>query len=1712
MKIHYNRSSGTCRPGYPCGTGHPIESIKVKGCYQMTVKQKKNHVIKLTILIFLLVCLLAEEPGKIIWAAEGQDYFPGITEMKKSYTKNHPFRILEIVEDSTQAELGAYISGQEPFVKMEGYESLEDGLSKLDSREKREDFANNQLKDSDGTRKYRDFTSVLTGEEQQGPLNYSEYEEEYFLTAKEKKDGWKQIRLAEKETIVLKGSYEKTEEGTGDFTKEERYFIPAYEGDEKEEEPSYRENIYGFTCEDKDADKPYEVIFSAVSENVKDISLSEIENKYYDYKNGQYGLYEKIYQEVRKELELPEDTQVYTAETQSGFPAVQYSLLYDSLDTIKEKVQKQEAGYGIDSLGNYYVEEIETSDSSEEQIQTVQKKLYYVSGYRMVPCKEIHTEYEGDYYYTVSDVSFSCRKADETDTKEAQEQGYVYEGSYSAIHPAKEEAYVKTEEEDGTAQSHYYISDPVYEYTPEAGDYTFVQDENGEETEHIIDRIYYKGGFSNNDWMKKYVFHLKEEDYDNFSVEVDTRTVSELKDTDFSSYQSFFISGGNLDSNEIHAIEEEINEKKACIINWDQVSQNIHSGAYKLAQKLLGQDGSISHSFVTGSVYFFSKADAVGENAENLSFVNRYFSQTLPSIEGFSSMNQYIASENILRELEGKERLSDEISQARVLEYVFTYSYKRTLIPKDNICILEIEPGGSYSLNQNRVLSWLGYEDYGDLDKSLWRISSDCGEDEDYPLDNIIDGQQDTYWLSGAHEGSGTEGHSHSFLIDLYKEQTFSGFRYCQYPVGIESADETEVSTGMETSTLKEYEFWISNDKKEWQKIQSGIIETDTDNREAEVFFDAHYSARYVKVVYGNEQDGGSGISSGSETSSSLRASCAEFTLFREKQTEETESKSPKVTIEHMSSAEFVGNIDDLNTKYDLIYLGMNTDGFIIRNGKTDYADDQLDGMAYTHTGDLFSLTDVDGLRTSYLSEAGQDASEKYRLSGNDITKAGYKGLLDFIKSGAPVVLEDSFFQVREQEGKVLNEEKIDNSSWIYQFAAEASKNSNLLTQSEISDSARFLYYLNLPKPGLVLTKKPVDVTGSEEAERYLKVSDDNRACLEYTFSIEDQSAVHRDEASYDVKLYVDKNADGKYSEKTEALTDILVTDSSGNKMKIKKGHYALKQNQTYHIKRQVPKGYQGVISWKLEVIRNQGTGIRASETGYAAVDPSASDTVSLNVLQIIKSDGTTNLNCRTDTQFQEVLKAAKGFDFHFTVKTQEEVKNWSYGMKKDGESSECFQSYDMIILGFADEHNGLIEGSSSVKALKEYIQSGHAVIVTHDTTQSVNDSFTRELQDIIGMDRYGVTDSELAFLKKGKVLDSGTEIEEWNRLVDSGRDIAYVAGSHRTKAYGEVQGMSTAGFDRFMSLLEQGEAKYLPVGSYIQQDNQDWEAQSVTLVNQGQITSYPYSIDTEQISVASTHSQWLQLDLERDKDQDGESDLTVWGTLTGTDVYRRYGNDVRNHYYLYTNGNVIYSGLGHSEGMTREEIRLFVNTLVAAYQTGVKDPEVTVIENKDVNSREIQTQFLPIDESLALEKDESAGILDSDLDIFYKVNDNDFSGTNSGVNISYYIEAPENAEGAQKILGEDGPYGIPIEAACQKTKSSEGTVIKAEKENVYQVDSGKSYCLTLSGLSGFMKGKDSFKVYITARTDPFSYYGKTVTRSAYAEVTIRKQQLFDLD
>ena len=450
--------------------------------------------------------------------------------------------------------------------------------------------------------------------------------------------------------------------------------------------------------------------------------------------------------------------------------------------------------------------------------------------------------------------------------------------------------------------------------------------------------------------------------------------------------------------------------------------------------------------------------------------------------------------------------------------------------------------------------------------------------------------------------------------------------------------------------------------------------------------------------------------------------------------------------------------------------------------------------------------------------------------------------------------------------------------------------------------------------------------------------------------------------------------------------------------------------------------------------------------------------------------------------------------------------------------------------------------------------------------------NINQRLRDILGMDRFGIThndhtaqDQTLSrnrseLLKQGQLLDiTESQGADGNTTITGSvdtsagaggivtrglasaelgtdKDIAYVVGSGRKQSYGETQGYSTGAIN-FQYYVGAPVAKYRFKGTaangfnwnkymelnVAQPGPKAWEEcmgqvgqMHATQLNDGQITHYPYEIG-EDIEVSDTHYQWWQLNMDQDFDQDGESDIVVWYCLssdrevyTGTkNMYTESPNDARNNYYIYSIGNIMYSGVGHSTVTKVNEKKLFFNTIVAAYKLGIKSPSVTVLESEDRNAREKTVEYLPFDESMGT----NGELLDDEVSFYYTVSDPNLVSSTKQLYVDYSFADGGNIAASKR----DNDVYITTQPVGGKTLATKDDVVTGLR-------SGTVYKATIHNLdSATVKSKmaanGSMSVQIRVRST-FTYYGDTygfeagnkAAPSATTSIMFQKRTLFDLD
>ena len=323
-------------------------------------------------------------------------------------------------------------------------------------------------------------------------------------------------------------------------------------------------------------------------------------------------------------------------------------------------------------------------------------------------------------------------------------------------------------------------------------------------------------------------------------------------------------------------------------------------------------------------------------------------------------------------------------------------------------------------------------------------------------------------------------------------------------------------------------------------------------------------------------------------------------------------------------------------------------------------------------------------------------------------------------------------------------------------------------------------------------------------------------------------------------------------------------------------------------------------------------------------------------------------------------------------------------------EGSKCASKnlgdYNMIIVGFGDGYgvSDLNNYYGAAEYLYYFAENGCSILFTHDldsfytthelrtskhnTTNERTFGYTVEsmMRDIMGMNRYGIYSKELKNDTDYFRSDLYSDLQKYRagKQGSTAAEIAEKKITYDTTSKIQQQGLSLWGAlhkigNNGSSNDTRSQYKYLvknPDGSGYNNataggaSNENNETNLAQKLNKGQITQYPYTI-SDNLKVTNTHVQYHELNLE-------EPGVTVWFTLedtkpNGWNNNRGMGNTpimygITPHYascnyYIYSKGNIFYSGVGHRDVTENEERKLFVNTMIAAYRPKADKPYVEV-------------------------------------------------------------------------------------------------------------------------------------------------------------------------
>ncbi len=428
------------------------------------------------------------------------------------------------------------------------------------------------------------------------------------------------------------------------------------------------------------------------------------------------------------------------------------------------------------------------------------------------------------------------------------------------------------------------------------------------------------------------------------------------------------------------------------------------------------------------------------------------------------------------------------------------------------------------------------------------------------------------------------------------------------------------------------------------------------------------------------------------------------------------------------------------------------------------------------------------------------------------------------------------------------------------------------------------------------------------------------------------------------------------------------------------------------------------------------------------------------------------NVRTVTTTQFNTYSEAFYNAA-HAASSSRSDAEIWAEFFNKFQRTSSPFteaqinadesgpMAVNMIVLGFGNNTSLSYElNTFGAGALMNFIESNKPVLTSYRTTSISSGIASADfrLRNFYGVDRYGVTVAPGNQALYGTNYD--TNIDPVNR--DRNEELAKVylqgtdAGIGNRELYkqGIFYGHNTArkkvftidrGFTNFLSASRRTPAEKDANPPYIigtdaenlhnpTNSGDDYlgdraSGTRIDIANEGMVSHYPYTIEDGAI-VAKTYADYWQADLDSDSDGDGSPDLKVWCTLgemtnaNGLAVSDLFSGEPRNginNYYVYNYGNVTYTGYGRNALTTQTEAEkmLFVNTIIAAYESGLVNPTVNFYDGPTSNSDMITSVVVPYDGNITKSNTIDSSIRTNDAgDYMYKFIDPNQPGFNGNI------------------------------------------------------------------------------------------------------------------
>lgn len=741
------------------------------------------------------------------------------------------------------------------------------------------------------------------------------------------------------------------------------------------------------------------------------------------------------------------------------------------------------------------------------------------------------------------------------------------------------------------------------------------------------------------------------------------------------------------------------------------------------------------------------------------------------------------------------------------------------------------------------------------------------------------------------------------------------------------------------------------------------------------------------------------------------------------------------INVVKMSTQEFTSHTADLEETYDLIYIGSDISGLnattgtekdVYGSGDADmsyrvYNNGSKKGLIYTSTGES------DGSAINDISARNQIELATYAQNGGAILIAPHLCAPDgqnlTIKLGNTNTVESGsnlskLFDAIYSYTNVIRQDALESATY-------SEKNIAAL-QSSVHRST----------PEISLKSSPVAYSAAAPSN--------NGSTLTFQFSI--QNHVDTDGKRYQVKLLIDSDTDGIFSEVNEIVGGLSVTvGASGASTSVSTSN--LQTDLTYTANVTLQANYNQAVSWKLAVSEVGQSQKGTSEQGITYITPI--EEYALNVLQI---NGTGGISIESNASMMKFLgngtSANEFVDSKYDV-TVHTISDTNFNAISHAEGLTSISHSGMV--SFLNEVGltGMIpSGVTNIGYLQVLMECYDVVVVGYGAPSLDADS-------LAAINQY-VANSENNLIYTNGAFASGSTVLGTTSVKS---DLVAVAGSSTYKPIANMLLTSTSG-----------------------------SASSSTQTAKSVITSYPYDLNKTSFSVTGATNPAMKVDT-------SNADLQVWYALSdGSNYYSKMTNDARNAYFAYSLNNVTYIGSTGKSSLSDDEAKLMANALLAACDVATVPPEVTVTDS--TGSSQVGHILIPWSDATGGPKAPTA---EDPYYLYFMVSE---ATDMTQVDINMWYQATAETLHSEQLYPESDNYYVPYSPVAVKVGTGASVDLaskQVERNTLYQIQLSSSVVSAFSQLKEEGIAEQQFIVKATSGNDHYTTTVNLITVSLLA-------------